>query len=64
MEEKILAAEAELEACQVAVGDPAVASRADALAARYRELQAAQEQVDRLYERWAELEARGGSSRK
>jgi len=64
MEEKILAAEAELEVCQAAVGDPAVASRAEALAARYRELQAAQERVDRLYERWAELETRGGRSRK
>jgi len=64
MEEKILAAEAELETFQAAVADPVVATRADALATRYRELQAAQERVDRLYERWAELETRGGSNRK
>jgi ATP-binding cassette subfamily F protein uup len=64
MEGAILAAEAELEACQTSVGDPEVARRADELALRYRELQAAQERVDRLYDRWAELEQKGGAARR
>ncbi len=64
MEERILAAEAELERCQAAAADPAVASQADEVALRYRALQEAQEQVDQLYARWAELEAKGGASRR
>jgi ATP-binding cassette subfamily F protein uup len=58
MEERILAAESELAARHAAAEDPAIASRAELLAQRYRELQEAQEAVDRLYARWAELEER------
>ncbi|MBM4244732.1 MAG: ABC transporter ATP-binding protein, partial [Deltaproteobacteria bacterium] len=64
MEDRILHAEAALEAAQQAAADPAVASRADELAARYRALQDAQDAVDRLYARWAELEAKGGAARR
>jgi ATP-binding cassette subfamily F protein uup len=63
MEERILAAESELERCQAAAADPAVASQADVVALRYRELQEAQEKVDQLYARWAELEEKGGARR-
>jgi hypothetical protein len=38
--------------------DPAIATRADELAARCRALEDAQQAVDRLYERWAELDAK------
>jgi ATP-binding cassette subfamily F protein uup len=60
MEEAILAAEAKLAACQAAASDPAVATRPDELAARCAALQAAQDEADRLYARWAELEAKRG----
>jgi ABC transport system ATP-binding/permease protein len=64
MEANILAAEAELESRLAAVGEPEVASHAEELAKRYRELREAQELVDRLYARWSELEEKGGSSRR
>ncbi|MBY0279938.1 ABC transporter ATP-binding protein, partial [Candidatus Binatia bacterium] len=64
MEERILEAEEALEACQKAAADPAVASQADEVAARYRALQDAQDAVDRLYARWAELEEKGGAARR
>ncbi len=57
MEATILAAEEDLEARRAAVEDPSIAANAALLHQRYEELQAAQERVDRLYERWAELEA-------
>ncbi|MGH7789979.1 MAG: ABC-F family ATP-binding cassette domain-containing protein, partial [Candidatus Binatia bacterium] len=57
MEASILAAETALTDCQAAVDDPAIAADAGLLAQRYRELQAAQDEVDRLFARWAELEA-------
>ncbi len=60
MEESILAAEQALEACRRAALDPAIAADAGRLQQRYRELQAAQEEVDRLFARWAELEAKQG----
>jgi ABC transport system ATP-binding/permease protein len=60
MEAAILEAEARLAACQAAATDPAVASLADELAARCAALQAAQETTDRLYARWAQLEAKRG----
>ena len=60
MEDRILAAEAELEDRKAAAADPAIASDAALLAQRYRELHAAQEQVDRLYARWAELAEKRG----
>jgi len=56
MEAAILTAEQTLEMCHVAVNDPAIAADAVRLPQRYAELQAAQEEVDRLYARWAELE--------
>jgi len=58
MERTILAAEEALAACEAASNDPAIATRADQLAARCRELEEARRAVDRLYERWAELDAK------
>jgi ATP-binding cassette subfamily F protein uup len=58
MEQAILEAERALEACQRAVEDPAVASDAAALQERYAALEAARVEVDRLYARWAELDAK------
>ncbi|MBI5506450.1 MAG: ABC-F family ATP-binding cassette domain-containing protein [Deltaproteobacteria bacterium] len=60
MEAAILAAEAELDAARERANDPAVASRADELAARCHDLQRAHDAVDRLYARWAELEETRG----
>ncbi len=58
MEQTILHAEETLKSCQRAVEDPAIASDPVALQARYAALEAARAEVDRLYARWAELEAR------
>lgn len=58
MEQRILEAESRLEDCQAAVADPAVASNAGALQERFAALQEAQTEVERLYQRWAELEAK------
>jgi len=58
MESMILAAEEALDVCSVAVADPAIAADAALLHERYTALQAAQAEVDRLYARWAELEAK------
>jgi len=60
MEAAILAAEARVAACQDAAHDPAVATRADELAARWQAVHDAQADVDRLYARWAELDAKRG----
>jgi ATP-binding cassette subfamily F protein uup len=60
MEQAVLAAEAAVEACRRAVEDPAIASDAAALQSGYAALESAREDVDRLYARWAELEARRG----
>ena len=60
MEAAILAAELAVEACQLAVDDPAIASDPTALQERYAALEAARADVDRLYARWAELEAKQG----
>jgi ATP-binding cassette subfamily F protein uup len=60
MESAILAAEETLERCTAAAHDPAIASRADELATRCRELQEAHDAVDLLYARWAELDAKRG----
>ncbi len=59
MEATILEAERAVEACRKAAEDPAIASDPAALQARYAELDAARVEVDRLYARWAELEAKG-----
>jgi ABC transport system ATP-binding/permease protein len=58
MEAAILAAEAHLAACQAAAADPAIATRADALAARWRDVHEAQTAVDKLFARWAALDAK------
>src|SRR6266404_39025 len=58
MEQAILDAERAVEACQHDVDDPAIASDPTALQQRYAALEAARTDVDRLYARWAELEAK------
>jgi ATP-binding cassette subfamily F protein uup len=61
MEAAIGRAEAALAASQAAVEDPAVATDPVALQARYTALEAARTAVERLYARWAELEAKAAS---
>jgi ATP-binding cassette subfamily F protein uup len=58
MEAAILAAEQLLGVREQAVLDPAVATDPVALAERCRALEAARHEVERLYARWAELEAK------
>jgi ATP-binding cassette subfamily F protein uup len=58
MEANVLAAEQRLERAKAAAEDPSIAADANALQTRYAELSAAQKEVDRLYARWAELEAK------
>ncbi len=58
MEQTILEAEGALASCQAAVADPGVASDAAELQARCAALDAAEIEVERLYARWAELEAK------
>jgi ATP-binding cassette subfamily F protein uup len=58
MEQAILDAERVVEACQRGVDDPAIVSDPAALQQRYAALEAARADVDRLYARWAELEAK------
>jgi ATP-binding cassette subfamily F protein uup len=58
MEQAIVDAEAALAAAQRAADDPAIASNPIALQERYAALEAARAEVDRLYARWAELEAK------
>ena len=58
MERAILDAERAVEACQREVEDPTIASDPTALQQRYAALEAARGEVDRLYARWAELEAK------
>jgi ABC transport system ATP-binding/permease protein len=60
MEEAILAAEERLAQCRAAAHDPAIATRADELAARWQAVEEAQQSVDHLFARWAELEAKRG----
>jgi ATP-binding cassette subfamily F protein uup len=59
MEAGILEAETALDACRRAAEDPGIASDPAALQARYAALEAARAEVERLYARWAELEAKG-----
>jgi ABC transport system ATP-binding/permease protein len=56
MEAMILAAEQALTACHAAAHDPSVAANAEVVQQRYEALREAQEHVDGLYARWAELE--------
>ena len=58
MEEKILEAELALEAARAALQAREVVSDALALQQRYAEIQAAEAEVEKLYARWAELEAK------
>jgi ATP-binding cassette subfamily F protein uup len=58
MEAAILDAERAVAACQREAEDPAIASDPTALQQRYAALEAARAEVERLYTRWAELEAK------
>jgi ATP-binding cassette subfamily F protein uup len=58
METRVLEAEAALAGAERALEDPAVAADPSALAARYAAAEAARKEVERLYARWAELEAK------
>ena len=58
MEQAILDAEATAEAARAAAEDPAIASDPAALGERHAALAAARTLVERLYARWAELEAK------
>ena len=58
MEQAILEAERAVEVSQLAVESPAIASDSVALEERYAALEAARAEVERLYARWAELEAK------
>ena len=58
MEEKVLAAEARVTEARSRAEDPAIATDAAALHERLQALHEAQREVDRLYERWAKLEAK------
>ncbi len=58
MEGQILAAEATVSACEAGIADPAISSDATELHHRCLALEEAQLAVRRLYDRWAELEAK------
>jgi len=58
IEEKVLAGEARLDAARTRAEDPAIATDSKALQERFAELGSAQDAVDKLYARWAELEAK------
>jgi len=60
MEEKIARAEADLQAIEVRMSDPAIASDASALAPLHAQANSAQNAIDALYARWQELEAKAG----
>jgi ubiquinone biosynthesis protein UbiJ len=63
MEAAILAAEERMAAAERAAADPAIASDAAVLHARYTELEAVRVEVEHLYTRWAELEAKASPPR-
>jgi ATP-binding cassette subfamily F protein uup len=58
LEESVLAAESRLTEARALAEDPTVATDAAALTARLAELDEAQRELDRLFARWAELEAK------
>jgi len=58
MEDRVLAAEAGLSEARSRAEDPSIATDAAALQERLQALDEARREVDRLYERWAELEER------
>ena len=59
MEAAIAEAEIALQTRRRAAEDPGIASDPAALQERYAAVDAARAEVDRLYARWAELEAKG-----
>ena len=60
IESKIQAAEARQQECQAAANDPSVATDHVELQRRWEPLRQATADVEALYSRWEELEARGG----
>jgi ATP-binding cassette subfamily F protein uup len=58
IEAQVAAAEEVLQAKRMQVEDPAIASNGPRLVTAHAELEAAQDKVDTLYARWAELEAK------
>ncbi len=58
MEESVLAAEARLAAGRSRAEDPTIASDATELEKRFQAVEAARQEVDDLYARWAELESK------
>lgn len=58
MEERVLIAETRLAEERSRMEDPSITADAAALQERLEALDQAQREVDQLYERWAELEAR------
>ncbi len=60
IETAILEAEERVAACQTAANDPSIASSAADLQERYAMLHVAQADVERLYARWGELDAKRG----
>ena len=62
IEERVLAAEALLKEAEARAEDPSIASNAAVLQLRHAELGNAKQEVDRLYLRWAELEAKRSES--
>jgi len=58
MEAKVTAAETELESAQKEMASPTVMANRDKMDAVCRRVDAAQKEVDRLYARWSELEAK------
>jgi ATP-binding cassette subfamily F protein uup len=61
IEQRIAAAEQELQAKRADLEDPAIASDGARLVAAHAAMEAAQKDLDALYARWAELEERAGS---
>ena len=61
IEERIAQAEATLTARKAAYEDPAIATDAERLITAQTELEAAQQEVDTLIARWAELEEKKSS---
>jgi ATP-binding cassette subfamily F protein uup len=60
MEAIVLAAEEHLAEARRRAEDPSIATDADALQQRFAELREAETEVDRLYKRWSDLEAKMG----
>jgi ATP-binding cassette subfamily F protein uup len=60
MEQKVLAAEVRADEARARTEDPSIATDAASLQERFQDMADAQSEVDRLYERWAELEAMPG----